>query len=851
MKRNMLQFNFRVVGVRALFLFFALFTSMQMFGVGFTPTDGGLVVNLKEGDRILLSVMIDDDNNPSTPDVEYFVCHYPGYTGGHFNYYNWDDKESGNILKLIPQDAGATEPASPSIWTIDEPVPFKSGGKTYPIDGIAYTMWSTNPGGDSYTLVCSPSSTFMYQGYLTREADHANICNAIFVVPTDRGDKVTSFDPNKTLRAAGIKPDQDDAGLFNGAKGYGFLDLPYREVYWLDIPRGNAPLSYTNASVVSFNTTLSDYKYPTDKKQTAKPGQAMYAFADDKHKPTKRVIFRLYVLDEPVTSTCADSYFFAYDEQDSVRYHSDYVKTPNAYTSWRKIYTIDRLVCMERLGETEFYLTDFLNLPTSDSAYYYVGYKNKYCHTSRGDAFNSQFKQIDTLKIHHLGLPAPRGAYGQIIVDTTKTSKLNLGAEFQPGGYFLRTSSGRNIRLVPNADYTIWTCEEMWHITEAYANLFIKATMFTGSEYDEHDEGADIEGWSKWIRGTDVPLVGGESIIDQDGWARIHVNSTDSNGHLEFVLANPDRHIHYDNNSFVGEQIPDQYPMHGETSVVVREPRLVGGFEFHGWNKQANGSGKTYLPGDTINLSEGLTTLYAQAEYTGTIHVALSFKKADGKRYFLTHPGTAAPRFSRARYIKDWTNAYQGMANADNVDDNYLNTFKVLTHPNPCSQCGETEVVLDPRREMRHGAIDSLEFYEHFAPDKEEYIGLYYTTPNTILANNTWAGLFMSSATGGRNGWPDYTVADVQNAKLSSTHYLHRVDGNIKRDERSNSSAPWIKYNAADNQFDGDAFEANATEFQISRVRVADEHYVVIPDTTTEWTDEIVFGIHQGEKSPG
>ena len=35
--------------------------------------------------------------------------------------------------------------------------------------------------------------------------------------------------------------------------------------------------------------------------------------------------------------------------------------------------------------------------------------------------------------------------------------------------------------------------------------------------------------------------------------------------------------------------------------------------------------------------------------------------------------------------------------------------------------------------------------------------------------------------------------------------------------------------------------------FQISRVRVADEHYVVIPDTTDEWTDEIVFGIHQDE----
>ena len=809
-------------------LFFSLvLVPLHVFGLGYTPTDGGLVVNLKAGDQILLSTMVNGE--------EYFVCHYPGYTGGHFNYYNWDDKGSGNILKLIPQDAGVTEPASPSIWMIDDPKPFKSGGTTYTFDGIGYTMWSTNPGGDSYTLVCSPGNSFKYQGYLTREADHANICNAIFVVPTDRGDKVETFDPNNTM-GRGTK--------FNGEKGYGFLGLPYREVYWLDIPRGNSnPMAYTNASVVSFNTTTSDYKYSSNA-ETAKPGQAMYAFADDKHKPTKRTIFRLYVLNDPLTSTCADSYFFAYDEQDSVRY---YEWDKKKYTSWRKIYTIDRLVCMERLGETEFYLTDFMNLPTSDSAYYYVGYKNKYCHTSRGDRFNSQFKQIDTLKIHYLGLPAPRGAYGQIIVDTTKTSKLNLGAEFQPGGYFLRTSSGRNIRLVPNADYTIWTCEEMWHITEAYANLFIKATMFTGSEFDEHDEGADIPGWSVMVRGTEVPVTDGRSIIDCDGWARIHVDNASPNGAIEFVPANPDRHIHYDNNSFVGEQIPDQYPMHNETSVVVREPRLVGGFEFHGWNKQANGSGKTYLPGDTINLSEGLTTLYAQAEYTGTIHVALSFKN-DGKRYFLTHPGTAAPRFSRARYIKDWTNAWQGMANADNVDDNYLNTFKVLTHPNPCAECGETEVVLDPRREMRHGAIDSLLFYEHFAPGQEEYLGLYYTEPNTILANNSWAGLFMSSATGGRNGWPDYTVADVQNAKLSSTHYLHRVDGNIKRDERSNSSAPWIKYNAADNQFDGDAFEANATEFQISRVRVADEHYVVIPDTTTAWTDEIVFGIHQGEK---
>ena len=128
-----------------------------------------------------------------------------------------------------------------------------------------------------------------------------------------------------------------------------------------------------------------------------------------------------------------------------------------------------------------------------------------------------------------------------------------------------------------------------------------------------------------------------------------------------------------------------------------------------------------------------------------------------------------------------------------------------------------------------------------FAPEDEEYLGLYYTAPNTVLANNSWAGLFKSTGAGGRNGWPDYTVADVQNAKLSSTHYLHRVEGVITRAERSNHDAPWIKYNATDNQFDGDASEANATVFQISRVRVADEHYVVIPDTTTEWNDTITF----------
>lgn len=824
-----------------LFLLLFAWLPVRVAAVGFTPTEGGLYVNLQYGDRILLSVMIDDDNNPATPDVEYFVCHYPGYTGGHFGYTNWDDKGSGNILKLIPQDAGATEPASPSIWTIDEPVPFRVSGKTYPLDGIAYTMWSTNPGGDSYTLVCSPSSAFKYQGYLTREADHANICNAVFIVPTDRGDKVTSFDPNNTM-GRGTK--------FNGEKGYGFLGLPYREVYWLDIPRGNSnPVAYLNASVVSFNTTTSNYKY-SNNAETAKPGQAMYAFADNKHKPTMRTIFRLYVLDDTMTSSCPDGYFFAYDEQDSVRYVTDFVKTPDTYTTWRKIYTIDHLKCMDSIPGTKYWQTDYMYVPDKDNLYYYVGYKNKYCHTDRDDAFNSQFKNIDSLRIQHLGITAPRGAFGRLIVDTTQTAKQNLGVSFKPAGYFLRTSSGRNIRMRQTGDDE-WTCEEMWHITAAYAALQIKATMFTGTEYSDTDTGMDIPGWSVMVTGTDVPLADGSGNVHGglNGWARIHTDSTDPNGHMEFVLANGTRHIHYDYNGFFGTQIPDQYPMANETSVTVEEPRLAGGFDFAGWTTNADGTGTTYQPGDVINLPEGELTLYAQATYTGTIHVALSFLQ-NGERYFLTHPGVAAPRYSRARRVTDWTDTYQGMANAENVEPNYINTFKLLTYPDPCTKCAADEVVLDPRREKQYGAIDSLVFYENFSPTDEEYPGLYYTDPNVILANTTWAGLFKSTATGGRNGWPDFSVADVQNAKLSSTHYLGRDGGgNIERRERPNSSASWIRYNAAENQFEGDASEANATVFQIARVRVADEHFVIIPDTIdaeSPWTDEITFGYHDG-----
>ena len=214
--------------VRILLLISVLFVSVGMWGLGYTPTDGGLVVNLERGQKILLSTMIDDDNDPDTPPVEYFVCHYPGKTGGHFGYTNWDGNK-GNFLKLFPQDAGATEPATPSIWSIDTALTRIEGSDNFALGGISYTMWSSNT-PNSYTLLTSSGNNWKFQGDLTNEKGNANACDVIFVAPTNRS-TVTSFDPKKTLTTYCGRTDQDSEGRFNGKKGYGFLGLPYREVY--------------------------------------------------------------------------------------------------------------------------------------------------------------------------------------------------------------------------------------------------------------------------------------------------------------------------------------------------------------------------------------------------------------------------------------------------------------------------------------------------------------------------------------------------------------------------------------------------------------------------------------------
>ena len=869
MLRYILNFTYsRVRAMHALALVFAfvLLTPLQVFGLGWTPTDAGLVLNFQDGDQFLLSVVIDG--------TEYFVCDYPSYTGGKFDYKNDNNNYNfnGYRLKLIPQDANATAPAPSSIWTISEKLTHSASvngeSANFKLDGKCYTMWSQN----SYTLFATDG--YRIYGGLSKDPDNANLCDVAFTVPTVRA--TIDMDPSHTLEAShtaeGRKRGTGDLSwAFDGKMGTGFLGMTYREVYWFAIPRNNQPISYTNGALMTFNTTTTTKKW-CNNEITCYPGHAAWAFGTDKggkHNATPRMLFRIYVLNKPITS-CTDAYFFGWDVQDYVRYRDNNNTAAAHYTSYRKIYTLDHYHPMKYVkddGPLSIYQTDYMSCPEDDSTYFYVGYNNEYYAVSTPEkrlgnsTAVSLFKHIDSLRVRALRdastpFVPEKSAYGSVAIDIN-SNKDNLNPTFEPIGYFFQTSSGRNVEMRAEDD-TTWITEQMWYIEGEYMNLSGKVMLYTGPEFSESDPGAAIKGWSQWVSAKDIPVAGdpGHTASGKYGWARVHTNRPSANGGIEFVLAQTDKRIRYHNNGHFGSEIPDQFPVAGSATVTIEDARLLEDYDFLGWAASEDGdvviypsdsTSKSPRAGQSINLASlpaglsldgsGILHLYAKAVYKGTINVAFSFLKEDGKRYFMTHPNASAPRFARARTFDDWTNVYQGMSDAENSQPNYLCSWKMMGNEGVCDKCLDAEYVLNPTRDTMYGGIDSLVFYQDYQPANMEYIGLYYTAPNTLVANNTWAGIFKST-----QGWPTPANPCIDSTRLFSTHYFTGWP-DATRTERSNSAQPEIKYNATDNQFDGVAVNSG-TDFMISGVGVVDEHYVVIPDTTVEWDDTIVFDYH-------
>ena len=842
---------------RAALVLMCLWMSVFAYAVGWTPTDGGLVVDLQQGDRFLLSIWLDlDKDGVEDPGEEFFVINYNRYTGGHFNY------SDGLYLKLAPQAGDATEPSDMSIWSIGAPLTRVIGGKDYSLGANAdhvYTIWN-----DGKTLRMNNTS-YQFFGDLTDNYNYKDAADVVFVIPTNHTG-ITSFDPNKTLKSVYGRDDQASDGKINGKIGKGFLGMTYREVYMLDIPRQNSPISYTNAALVTFNTTDKTQTW-SQNQITCAPGHAAYAYADDKHKPTHRTLFRLYMLDKPFPY--CDTYYFATDKQDVKKYRKS-KEVPGDSTAAKKIYTIDWMNPMKRVGTSDTFKTDFMTVPTDDSTYYYVGYKNDFRTTgeSLGSGFaTSAFANIRNLPLTNLPtFKAPAGAYGQMVVDTS-SSDPNLGVKFEPAGYFLKVSTGTNVRMHQVND-SVWITEEMWTISGEYKEMSIKTMLMTGPEFSATDPGAAVEGWTKSIKGKDVPVSTGKDIEDLSGYAQITVNRTDSNGHMVFITADNSKWIRYDNNGFMGLEMPLQYPLDGSDKVVLMEPRIKPEYTFLGWDTQADGKGTRYQEGDVFTFEgSGEVKLYAQAEYRGTLQMAISFiHPTDGKRYFLTHPNRESPRFARARHFDSWENTWQGMEDADNADPNYLSTFELRRPKNEIHKkdAGITEDlrlqehVLAPRSYTMKGYTDSLTFYEFFHPADDEYIGLYYDESfNTILANNTWAGLFTTNSDATELSWPNYKVPYIRNAKIQSTRYVEEYDPENKKDSlilkarlnaKKDTIASYVKYIPTTNQFDGCVSPDTATLFDISAVIVADEHYIILPDTAYEWKDTIDFGYHKGEQ---
>ena len=134
--------------LRALLLALVMLMPVRLWAVGWTPTDAGLVVNLEQGERFLLSVWVDmNGNGTEEPGEEFFVSNYTRYSGGYYDY------GAGTYMKLLP----ATEVTEMNEWSVGAPL--NRGNKA--LGGIVYTIWN-----DGKTL--KTTDAFKFLGRLMR-----------------------------------------------------------------------------------------------------------------------------------------------------------------------------------------------------------------------------------------------------------------------------------------------------------------------------------------------------------------------------------------------------------------------------------------------------------------------------------------------------------------------------------------------------------------------------------------------------------------------------------------------------------------------------------------------------------
>ena len=123
----------------------------------------------------------------------------------------------------------------------------------------------------------------------------------------------------------------------------------------------------------------------------------------------------------------------------------------------------------------------------------------------------------------------------------------------------------------------------------------------------------------------------------EEFWARVAVATSYIPGRYEWLnlgFSDDAAHIYYDLNGGIGSYSDYNIYRIGDTAVVMNPlrpgdngriaiSRSIGKL-FVGWNTEVDGSGRSYQPGDTIEL-DGFTTLYAQ--WRDTFHINKHFNE--------------------------------------------------------------------------------------------------------------------------------------------------------------------------------------------------------------------------------